>query len=228
VFHHEVEGELGTMFFDLHLRDGKVLHAAHFVIQCGRIRNNEDNEGGGVGSRDDGMRGKGDHQLLIIAPVCNLSPSQSSASGCSPTPRWRRSITKSVASCTRCFRAHPSSTCRAPAPRWTPSRLPVTCSTRSCGTPGSFLSRILAQHYVTGRRHLERSHIDFRGVEVQTQIVRSKFDQALFEPNPCALSLGGCTSTEMFERLHRKADVPFASGTHWHSRFGHLVTYGVG
>jgi intermediate peptidase len=72
------------------------------------------------------------------------------------------------------------------------------------------------------------SHIDFRGVEVQTQIVRSKFDQALFGPNPCAVLLGGCTSTEMFEQLHRKADVPFASGTHWHSRFGHLVTYGVG
>jgi intermediate peptidase len=65
-------------------------------------------------------------------------------------------------------------------------------------------------------------------VEVQTQIVHSKFDQALFGPNPCAASLGGCTSTEMFERLHREAGVPFASGTHWHSRFGHLVTYGAG
>jgi hypothetical protein len=72
------------------------------------------------------------------------------------------------------------------------------------------------------------SHINFRGVEVQTQIVRSKFDQALFGPNPCAASLGGCTSTEMFEQLHRKADVLFASKTHWHSQFGHLVTYGVG
>jgi intermediate peptidase len=82
VFHHEVEGELGTMFFDLHSLDGKFLHAAHFTIRCGRIRTDEDGDdkGGGVGGRDDGTRGKDDHQLLIVAPVCSLSPSQSSAS----------------------------------------------------------------------------------------------------------------------------------------------------
>ena len=100
--------------------------------------------------------------------------------------------------------------------------------------PG-FLSRVLARHYITGlpmseRRanHLALSHADFRGVEVQTQIVHSKFDQALFGEHPCSPSLGGCTSTEMFERLHKEAGVPFAPGTHWHSRFGHLVTYGAG
>jgi intermediate peptidase len=72
-------------------------------------------------------------------------------------------------------------------------------------------------------RHLALSHLDFRGVEVQTQIVHSRFDQALFGPE-----LGGRTSTEMFEMLHGEAGVPFAGGTHWHSRFGHLVTYGAG
>lgn len=77
-------------------------------------------------------------------------------------------------------------------------------------------------------RHLAISHGDFRGIEVQTQIVHSKFDQALFGENPCSPSLGGCTSTEMFRRLHREAGVPYAEGTHWHSRFGHLVTYGAG
>ena len=60
MFHHEVEGELGTMFFDLHPRDGKFLHAAYFAIQCGRIRNNEDDEGGSVGGLDrDGVPGAG-------------------------------------------------------------------------------------------------------------------------------------------------------------------------
>ena len=40
-FHHEIEGPLGTMFFDLHPRDGKFLHAAHFTSRCGRIRNED-------------------------------------------------------------------------------------------------------------------------------------------------------------------------------------------
>ena len=99
----------------------------------------------------------------------------------------------------------------------------------------SFLSKVLAKHYVTGlpmsdrrARHLALSHVDFRGVEVQTQIVHSRFDQALFGEKPCSPSLGGCTSTEIFGRLHQEAGVPYAVGTHWHSRFGHLVTYGAG
>jgi intermediate peptidase len=97
----------------------------------------------------------------------------------------------------------------------------------------SFLSKVLARHYVTGlpmsekrARHLELSEVDFKGMEVQTQIVHSRFDQALFGESPCSPSLGGCTSTDMFARLHQEAKVPHAAGTHWHSRFGHLVTYG--
>jgi intermediate peptidase len=97
------------------------------------------------------------------------------------------------------------------------------------------LSTVLAKHYVTGllmsekrAKNLALSHADFRGIEIQTQIVHSRFDQALFGESPCSPSLGGCTSTEMFGRLHQLAGVPYAAGTHWHSRFGHLVTYGAG
>ena len=60
-FHHE-EGSLGSMYFDLHPRDGKFVHAAHFTIRCGRNRNDD------IGS---------DRQLPIVALVCNLSPSSS-------------------------------------------------------------------------------------------------------------------------------------------------------
>ena len=58
-FHHEHDGALGSMYFDLHPRDGKFVHAAHFTIRCGRNR------------EDDGS----DRQLPIVALVCNLSPS---------------------------------------------------------------------------------------------------------------------------------------------------------
>ena len=72
-------------------------------------------------------------------------------------------------------------------------------------------------------RHLKESHSDFRSIEVQTQIVHSRFDQALFGEEPRKER-----TTDVFERLHRDASVPFAAGTHWHSRFGHLVSYGAG
>jgi intermediate peptidase len=50
------------------------------------------------------------------------------------------------------------------------------------------------------------------------------FDQALFGvPDPNRVS-----TTELFAKLHRINNVPYAEGTHWHSRFGHLVTYGAG
>lgn len=40
-FHHEEDGPLGTMYFNLHPRNGKFVHAAHFTIRCGRIRNED-------------------------------------------------------------------------------------------------------------------------------------------------------------------------------------------
>ena len=239
VFHHEADdGELGTMFFDLHPRDGKFLHAAHFTIRCGRMRNDED---GGVGGCRDGggggARGGGDddHQLPIVALVCNLSPSQSHAPGGPSQTLLSHSEVETLyhefghglhSLLSRTSFQHLSGTRASLDFVETPSHL-----FESFARDPSFLSRTLARHYLTGRpmserraRHLALSHLDFRGVEVQTQIVHSRFDQALFGPE-----LGGRTSTTgMFEMLHEEAGVPFAGGTHWHSRFGHLVTYGAG
>jgi Zn-dependent oligopeptidase len=36
------------------------------------------------------------------------------------------------------------------------------------------------------------------------------------------------STTEIFAKLHKDSNIPYAEGTHWHSRFGHLVTYGAG
>jgi len=70
-FHHEEDGPLGTMYFNLHPRNGKFVHAAHFTIRCGRIRNEDDD----IKDKNDN-----DHQLPAVALVCNLSPSSSSPS----------------------------------------------------------------------------------------------------------------------------------------------------
>ncbi|KAL3759300.1 hypothetical protein ACHAWU_002101 [Discostella pseudostelligera] len=71
-----------------------------------------------------------------------------------------------------------------------------------------YLNRL---HCITGipmsdrrARHLALSHSDFRGIEVQTQIVHSEFDQALFGHTPSSPSLGGCNSTEMFKGCMKK------------------------
>jgi len=72
-FHHEVEGPLRTIFYDLHPWDGKFLHAAHFTIRCGRIRN-EDNTINN-NSAQPTTATTSEHQLPIVALVCNLTPS---------------------------------------------------------------------------------------------------------------------------------------------------------
>ena len=220
-FHHEEDGPLGTMFFDLFPRDNKFVHAAHFTIRCGQYRNDsQDNT---------------NHQLPIVALVCNLSPSSSSGSQTllshSEVETLYHEFGHGLHSLlSRTSFQHLSGTRAAMDFVETPSHL-----FESCTRDPSFLSRVLTKHYMTGlpmsekrAEHLAMSQADFRGIEIQTQIVHSKFDQALFGENPCSPSLGGCSSTEIFERLHKEAGVPFAHGTHWHSRFGHLVTYGAG
>jgi Zn-dependent oligopeptidase len=66
-FHHETEGPLGTMFFDLHPRDGKFLHAAHFTIRCGRIRNEDNTINNNSAHPTTTMTTRSDHQLPIVA-----------------------------------------------------------------------------------------------------------------------------------------------------------------
>ncbi|KAL7509494.1 hypothetical protein ACHAXN_006480 [Cyclotella atomus] len=226
-FRHEVEGPLGTMYFDLHPRDGKFGHAAHFTIRCGRIRNSED---------DEPSTAIKTHQLPIVALVCNLSPASSPES---TTAVLSHSEVETLfhefghglhSLLSRTSFQHLSGTRAAMDFVETPSHWMETYT-----RDPTFLATVLAKHYITRlpmskRRatHLALSHVDFRGIEIQTQIVHSRFDQALFGESPCSPSLGGCSSTEMFGLLHQQAGVPYAKGTHWHSRFGHLVTYGAG
>ena len=181
-----------------------------------------------------------DHQLPIVALVCNLSPSseESSGSTSSQTQLSHAEVETLYhefghglhSMLSRTSFQHLSGTRAAMDFVETPSHI-----FESFARDPSFLSRVLARHFVTGRfmslkraKHLALSNLDFRGIEIQTQIVHSKFDQALFGTNPCSVLLGGQLSTDVFERLHADAGIPYASGTHWHSRFGHLVTYGAG
>ena len=219
------------MYLDLHPRPGKFGHAAHFTIRCGRIRP----EDGVPARRGEAGGANADGQLPIVALVCNLSP---------PTPGLDETVLSHSevetlfhefghglhSMLSRTAFQHLSGTRAAMDFVETPSHL-----IEAFARDPSFLSSTLARHHATGEpmsvraaRHLALSHADFRGVEVQSQIVHSKFDQALFGPEPCSPGLGGETSAEAWGRLHAEAGVPMAKGTHWHTRFGHLVTYGAG
>jgi intermediate peptidase len=218
-FHHENDGELGTMYFDLYPRDGKFVHAAHFTIRCGRNRQDD----------LDIQR-----QLPIVALVCNLSPSSFDSDALlshSEVETLYHELGHGIHSLlSRASFQHLSGTRAAMDFVETPSHF-----FEAFARDPRFLSRVLARHFITGKpmsdsraQRLKSSYNDFRSLEVQTQIVYSRFDQALFGENPCSPALGGSTTTEVFARLHKESGMPFAKGTHWHSRFGHLVSYGAG
>jgi intermediate peptidase len=214
VFQDETGRSLGTMYFDLHPREGKYQHAAHFTVQCGCVL-------GGTSS-------KPEYQAPIVALVCNMGvvPQQGSRLNHHDVETLFHEFGHGLHSLlSRTTFQHLSGTRAAMDFVETPSLL-----FENYAWDPQFLS-LVARHCVTGERIPEdmvqtliRSRNEFRCIEIQSQILYALFDQALFGvPDPNRVS-----TTELFAKLHRDNHVPYAEGTHWHSRFGHLVTYGAG
>lgn len=210
---HEEEGPLGVLYMDLHPREGKYQHAAHFTVRCGcQLRNSND------------------YQQPIVALVCNLSPAYANVgSTCllshSEVETLFHEFGHALHSLlSRTVFQHLSGTRAAMDFIETPSHL-----FESYVWDPTFLN-FIGKHYSTGE-HISEGAVSslissrnaFRALEVQTQIVYSRFDQEIFGPQA-----GHASTTDIFARLHREHAVPYAPGTHWHSRFGHLVTYGSG
>ena len=205
---------LGTMYLDLYPREEKYGHAAQFTVRCGcalnpthfsSSRNEEDQ-----------------YQYPIVALVCNLtnSPALTHAEVETLFHEFGHAL-HSLLSRTR-FQ-HMSGTRAAMDFVETPSHL-----FQYYVWDAAFLS-ILGQHQGAPMpddliRQLQQSRYALASIERQNQILYSLFDQKLFGvPDPSISS-----STELFGALHRQCGVPYTEGTHWHSRFGHLVSYGAG
>lgn len=231
-FYKEDDGtSLGTIYFDLHPREGKYAHAAHFTIRCGCETKSHD-----ISNTNSSSSSTSKYQSPIVAVVCNLSPPQ-------PTQTKTSLISHSEVETlfhefghalhsllSRTKFQHLSGTRAAMDFVETPSHLMEFFVWNE-----EFLN-IIGRHYITGEpippkhlKNLVQSRNLLKAVEVRTQVVYALFDQMIFGPPDLWRKEGGAMSTtDAFAALHREYNIPYADGTHWHSRFGHLVTYGAG
>lgn len=212
-FRKEEDGtHIGVVYLDLYPREGKYTHAAHFTIRCGCENN-------------------GTYQSPIVALVCNFS-----------YPRDDMGVTILSNSEVETLFHEFGHALHSLLSHTTFQHLSGTrTSIDFIETPSHLMEhyvrnpeflKLIGKHCVTGEllpseliNDLIQSYYAFRVTDVRSQVLLAQFDQTLFGL-PDAWS--GKSTTDVFATLHQENSVPYADGTHWHSRFGHLVTYGAG
>ncbi|KAG7374007.1 peptidase M3 family protein [Nitzschia inconspicua] len=221
VFTEEETGrELGTMYLDLHPRPGKYTHAAHFTVRCGCLLTNNN---GGVNDPPE-------YQKPIVALVCNMNTGHASFSSHQEVETFLHEFGHALHSLlSRTNFQHMSGTRAAmdfvETPShwmenfaWDPEFLPHLAKLDKTGEP-------IPPEMIAA---LARSRNQFRFLEMQNQIVLATFDQAVFGAHMSTGISGAHNPMRLWEAIHRQYNVPFASGTHWFTNVGHLVTYGSG
>lgn len=214
---------LGTMYLDLHPREGKYSHAAHFTVRCGCAIHWDTDE-------TDIKNESENYQLPIVALVCNLSSrTQLSHSEVETLFHEFGHALHSLLSRTQ-FQ-HMSGTRSAMDFVETPSHL-----FENFAWDTQFLQQILGRHVDTGEpmpdamiAQLRQSRTEFAAIERQNQILYATLDQKLFGvPDDDSLGQSVEKTMALFGNLHEQFGIPYTKGTHWYSRFGHLVSYGAG
>ena len=213
VWEEQTEQELGTIYLDLHPRSGKYTHAAHFTIRCGCLENGPDSE----------------YQKPIVALICNMNTGQASFSSHQEVETFLHEFGHAMHSLlSRTSFQHMSGTRAAMDFVETPSLLmehyawceqflPIL-ATNENGEP-------LPTPMINA---LVRSRNQFRSLEMQNQIVLSKFDHYIFGGGNSNKNNNIMSTKDAWATMHRQSGVPFADGTHWFTNVGHLVTYGAG
>lgn len=215
---HESEGPLGIIYLDLHPREGKYSHSAHFAIRCGCATN-------GAECAEKG--GNMEYQHPIVGLVCNLSSPEENGvillSHSEMETLFHEFGHALHSLLSRTSFQHLSGTRTAVDFVETPSQL-MELFVRDARVLKSF-----ARHFQTGEpiseeltSKLADSRRLFQYVDIQTQLLYAYLDQGLFS------TPSGEPTTSKFAGLHQKMGIPFAEGTFWHSKFGHVVTYGAG
>ena len=202
-FTHSTKGSLGVMYLDLFPRPNKYGHAAHFTVRCGcRSAHNND-----------------EHQLPIIALVCNFNDERLSHSEVETLFHEFGHALHSLLS--RTTFQHLSGTRAAMDFIETPSHL----MEYYVWDPTFLYNHLI----VSNNNTLEsietwtKQRYSFASMDVQQQIVYSLFDQSIHS-SPGNVG----NTTDILHTFQRQCGIPYSPDTHWHSTFGHLVTYGSG
>jgi mitochondrial intermediate peptidase len=212
------EEPLGIMYLDLHPRDDKYGHAAHFTVRCGCAINYNTEHDSTLAD---------DYQCPIVALVCNVSSRETIAH--SEVETLFHEFGHALHSLlSRTKFQHMSGTRAALDFVETPSHL-----LEHFVWDRQFL-QVLGRHVATAQpipdaliEALRSSRYEFAALERHNQILHSTFDQELFGvPGPLGTTVE--TTQALFAQLHSRYGIPFAAGSHWYSRFGHLISYGAG
>jgi intermediate peptidase len=241
--HHEVEGNLGIIYLDLLPRPDKYVHAAHFTIRCGcavypngASVHDTSNSNSTSPSSASNFGEKLKFQLPVVALVTNLSTNSSSSSDTSANSSNPNLLTHSEVETLFHELGHAlhSLLSRTKFQHLSGTR----CAVDFVETPSHLMEnfcwderfvQMFAKHYLSKvplpdelAKKLANSRCLFQNLEIQNQIVYAQLDQAIFGLN------NHITTVEIFEELHRRHSIPYAKGTHWHTKFGHLISYGAG
>lgn len=209
--HHPDEGDLGFMYLDLYSRKGKYQGCAHFAVQGGRRLPDSH------------------YQLPIIALICNFS----SSSGI--TTRLSHGDVETLfhefghalhSLLSRTEYQHFSGTRVALDVAETPSNL------FECYAWDYRVLKTFALDETTGDaipeklvKALNASRNMFPATELQRQIFYSIMDLTLFGEQ-VSKPIDTISTVADLKRKHTSSK--YAEGTHWHTRFTHLINYGAG
>jgi len=197
---------------DLHPREGKYTHAAHFTLRCGF-----------------------QNQVPIVALVCNFTHGNAEVDGM-PVSLLSHGEVETLfhefghalhSLLSRTQFQHLSGT-RGPVDF---VEIPSHLMEHFCWDK-RVLSRF-ARHYQTGEPIPEKlvdslinSKNMFAGTDGQTQILYALLDQRFFGPQEQTTRLA---LTQLAASLQKEiTEIDHEDGTYWHARFGHFTGYGAG
>ncbi|PIN06711.1 Metalloendopeptidase family - mitochondrial intermediate peptidase [Handroanthus impetiginosus] len=209
--HHPDEGDLGYLYLDLKSRKGKHPICAHFAIKGGR------------------RISETDYQLPIVALVCNFTGSNFTS------VHLHHSDVETLFH--EFGHALHSLLSRTDYQHFSGTRVVLDLAE----TPSNLFEyfawdyrvlRTFAKHYSTGdpipeklvKSLLGAKHM-FAATELQRQIFYALIDQALHTLQPSSVE---DTISVVADLKREHTTWNHVEGTHWHTRFSHLVTYGAG
>ncbi|KAF8379289.1 hypothetical protein HHK36_028722 [Tetracentron sinense] len=211
-FHHPEEGDLGYLYLDLYSRKGKYQGCAHFAIKGGR------------------RISETEYQLPVVALVCNFSASLGSS-----TARLNHWELETLFH--EFGHALHSLLSRTDFQHFSGTRVVLDLAE----TPANLFEyyawdyrvlRTFARHYSTGEvipeklvESMQGARKMFAATELQRQIFYALIDQTLFgEQSSPPID----TVSIVADLKRRYTSWKHAEGTHWHTRFNHLLNYGAG